>query len=109
MDTSRAAAIRLRAWANCSIDRRQAPDFRRADFTGGKSISAGLGGGNNYWPRVCSDRLAFDCGRGWRSDLGLEDGKFKMLVQVVTVALLIVSSVAGKPPVGNFGRPFPGY
>ena len=34
-------------------------------------------------------------------------GKFKMLVQVVTVALLIVSSVAGKPPVGNFGRPFP--
>jgi hypothetical protein len=34
-------------------------------------------------------------------------GKFKMLVQVVTVALLIVSSVAGKPPVGNFGLPFP--
>jgi CDP-diacylglycerol--glycerol-3-phosphate 3-phosphatidyltransferase len=34
-------------------------------------------------------------------------GKFKMLVQVLTVALLIVSSVAGKPPVGNFGRPFP--
>lgn len=34
-------------------------------------------------------------------------GKFKMLVQVVTVALLIVSSVAGKPPVANFGRPFP--
>ena len=34
-------------------------------------------------------------------------GKFKMLVQVITVALLIVSSVAGKPPVGNFGRPFP--
>jgi hypothetical protein len=34
-------------------------------------------------------------------------GKFKMLVQVVTVALLIVSSVAGKPPVGNFGQPFP--
>ena len=34
-------------------------------------------------------------------------GKFKMLVQVFTVALLIVSSVAGKPPVGNFGRPFP--
>jgi CDP-diacylglycerol--glycerol-3-phosphate 3-phosphatidyltransferase len=34
-------------------------------------------------------------------------GKFKMLLQVVTVALLIVSSVAGKPPVGNFGRPFP--
>jgi len=34
-------------------------------------------------------------------------GKFKMLVQVLTVALLIVSSVAGKPPVGNFGMPFP--
>jgi len=34
-------------------------------------------------------------------------GKFKMLVQVITVALLIGSSVAGKPPVGNFGRPFP--
>jgi CDP-diacylglycerol--glycerol-3-phosphate 3-phosphatidyltransferase len=34
-------------------------------------------------------------------------GKFKMLAQVVTVALLIVSSVAGKPPVGNFGQPFP--
>ena len=34
-------------------------------------------------------------------------GKFKMLMQVLTVALLIVSSVAGKPPVGNFGRPFP--
>jgi CDP-diacylglycerol--glycerol-3-phosphate 3-phosphatidyltransferase len=34
-------------------------------------------------------------------------GKFKMLLQVLTVALLIVSSVAGKPPVGNFGLPFP--
>jgi CDP-diacylglycerol---glycerol-3-phosphate 3-phosphatidyltransferase len=34
-------------------------------------------------------------------------GKFKMLLQVLTVALLIVSSVAGKPPVGNFGQPFP--
>ena len=34
-------------------------------------------------------------------------GKFKMLAQVVTVALLIVSSVAGRPPVVNFGRPFP--
>ena len=30
-----------------------------------------------------------------------------MLAQVVTVALLIASSVAGKPPVANFGRPFP--
>jgi CDP-diacylglycerol--glycerol-3-phosphate 3-phosphatidyltransferase len=34
-------------------------------------------------------------------------GKFKMLSQVVTVALLIVSSVSGKPPVSNFPRPFP--
>lgn len=34
-------------------------------------------------------------------------GKFKMLVQVLTVALLIVSSVGGKPPVANFGMPFP--
>src|SRR5215813_10854809 len=34
-------------------------------------------------------------------------GKFKMLAQVVTVALLIASSVAGRPPVANFGRPFP--
>ncbi|PWT94253.1 MAG: CDP-diacylglycerol--glycerol-3-phosphate 3-phosphatidyltransferase [Blastocatellia bacterium] len=34
-------------------------------------------------------------------------GKFKMLAQVVTVALLIASSVAGKPPVANFGKPFP--
>jgi CDP-diacylglycerol--glycerol-3-phosphate 3-phosphatidyltransferase len=34
-------------------------------------------------------------------------GKFKMLAQVVTVALLIVSSASGKPPVTNFGEPFP--
>jgi CDP-diacylglycerol--glycerol-3-phosphate 3-phosphatidyltransferase len=34
-------------------------------------------------------------------------GKFKMLSQVVAVALLIVSSVSGKPPVENFGQPFP--
>jgi CDP-diacylglycerol---glycerol-3-phosphate 3-phosphatidyltransferase len=34
-------------------------------------------------------------------------GKFKMLAQVVAVALLIVSSVAGRPPVSNFPRPFP--
>lgn len=34
-------------------------------------------------------------------------GKFKMLAQVVTVALLIFSSAKGAPPVGNFGRPFP--
>jgi len=30
-----------------------------------------------------------------------------MLAQVITVALLIASSVAGRPPVANFGRPFP--
>ena len=34
-------------------------------------------------------------------------GKFKMLAQVITTTLLIGSSVAGKPPVANFGRPFP--
>ncbi|MCA1817744.1 MAG: CDP-diacylglycerol--glycerol-3-phosphate 3-phosphatidyltransferase [Acidobacteria bacterium] len=34
-------------------------------------------------------------------------GKFKMLAQVVTVALLIVAGAAGRPPVSNFGRPFP--
>lgn len=34
-------------------------------------------------------------------------GKFKMLAQVLTVALLIVASVSGKPPVANFGLPFP--
>lgn len=34
-------------------------------------------------------------------------GKFKMLSQVVTVALLIFASVSGRPPVANFGRPFP--
>lgn len=34
-------------------------------------------------------------------------GKFKMLAQVVTVALLIASSARGMPPVANFGRPFP--
>jgi CDP-diacylglycerol--glycerol-3-phosphate 3-phosphatidyltransferase len=34
-------------------------------------------------------------------------GKVKMLAQVVTITLLIASSVAGRPPVGNFGRPFP--
>ncbi len=34
-------------------------------------------------------------------------GKFKMLVQVFTVALLIGSSVGGRPPVANFGKPFP--
>ncbi len=34
-------------------------------------------------------------------------GKVKMLAQVITVALLIVSSVGGRPPVANFGRPFP--
>lgn len=34
-------------------------------------------------------------------------GKFKMLAQVVTVALLIVSSAAGQPVYTNFGQPFP--
>jgi CDP-diacylglycerol--glycerol-3-phosphate 3-phosphatidyltransferase len=34
-------------------------------------------------------------------------GKFKMLAQVTTVALLIASSVSGRPPVANFGKPFP--
>jgi CDP-diacylglycerol--glycerol-3-phosphate 3-phosphatidyltransferase len=34
-------------------------------------------------------------------------GKFKMLSQVVAVALLIVSSASGHPPVSNFPRPFP--
>lgn len=34
-------------------------------------------------------------------------GKFKMLAQVVTVALLIVSSTYGRPPVTNFGQAFP--
>lgn len=34
-------------------------------------------------------------------------GKFKMLAQVFTVALLIGSSVGGRPPVANFGKPFP--
>jgi CDP-diacylglycerol--glycerol-3-phosphate 3-phosphatidyltransferase len=34
-------------------------------------------------------------------------GKFKMLAQVVTVALLIVSSASGHPPVTNFGQAFP--
>ncbi|HEV2914212.1 MAG TPA: CDP-diacylglycerol--glycerol-3-phosphate 3-phosphatidyltransferase [Pyrinomonadaceae bacterium] len=34
-------------------------------------------------------------------------GKFKMAAQVVSVALLIVSSAKGAPPVANFGRAFP--
>ena len=34
-------------------------------------------------------------------------GKFKMAAQVVSVALLIVSSAKGAPPVQNFGRAFP--
>ena len=34
-------------------------------------------------------------------------GKFKMLSQVVAVALLILSSASGSPPVANFGRAFP--
>lgn len=34
-------------------------------------------------------------------------GKFKMLTQVIAIALLIVSSAKGAPPVANFGRAFP--
>lgn len=34
-------------------------------------------------------------------------GKFKMLSQVLAVALLIASSASGEPPVANFGRAFP--
>jgi CDP-diacylglycerol--glycerol-3-phosphate 3-phosphatidyltransferase len=34
-------------------------------------------------------------------------GKIKMGAQVVAVALLIVSSAGGKPPVSNFGQAFP--
>ncbi len=34
-------------------------------------------------------------------------GKAKMMLQVLTVALLIASAVGGKPPVANFGLPFP--
>lgn len=34
-------------------------------------------------------------------------GKFKMAAQVIAVALLIVSSASGKPPVANFGQAFP--
>ena len=34
-------------------------------------------------------------------------GKFKMASQVLAVALLILSSVRGEPPVANFGQVFP--
>ena len=34
-------------------------------------------------------------------------GKFKMASQVLAIALLILSSVRGAPPVANFGRAFP--
>jgi CDP-diacylglycerol---glycerol-3-phosphate 3-phosphatidyltransferase len=34
-------------------------------------------------------------------------GKFKMAAQVVSIALLIVSSAKGAPPVQNFGQAFP--
>jgi CDP-diacylglycerol--glycerol-3-phosphate 3-phosphatidyltransferase len=34
-------------------------------------------------------------------------GKFKMWAQVLAVALLILSSVSGAPPVANFGQAFP--
>lgn len=36
-------------------------------------------------------------------------GKFKMFTQVVAIALLIVSSVKGAPPVANFGQIFPAF
>jgi CDP-diacylglycerol--glycerol-3-phosphate 3-phosphatidyltransferase len=34
-------------------------------------------------------------------------GKFKMVAQVVTVGLLILSISPGSPHVSNFGKPFP--
>jgi CDP-diacylglycerol--glycerol-3-phosphate 3-phosphatidyltransferase len=34
-------------------------------------------------------------------------GKFKMLSQTIAIALLILSSVKGAPPVANFGQAFP--
>ena len=34
-------------------------------------------------------------------------GKFKMWAQVLAIALLILSSVGGAPPVANFGQAFP--
>lgn len=34
-------------------------------------------------------------------------GKFKMLTQVIAVALLILASASGAPPPANFGQPFP--
>ncbi len=34
-------------------------------------------------------------------------GKFKMWAQVLAVALLILASVGGQPPVANFGQAFP--
>jgi CDP-diacylglycerol--glycerol-3-phosphate 3-phosphatidyltransferase len=34
-------------------------------------------------------------------------GKFKMMTQVLAIALLIVSSAKGAPPVANFGQVFP--
>jgi len=36
-------------------------------------------------------------------------GKFKMFTQVIAIALLIVSSVKGAPPVANFGQIFPAF
>jgi len=56
-------------------DRRQVVDFRRADFVSWESTSAGLGGGNNYRPRVCSHRFAIDCSCGRRGDIRIEDGQ----------------------------------
>ena len=39
--------------------------------------------------------------------IGLKMGKFKMVAQVVTVGLLILSISPGSPHVSNFGKPFP--
>lgn len=36
-------------------------------------------------------------------------GKFKMLTQVIAIALLIASSAKGAPPVANFGQVFPAF
>jgi hypothetical protein len=68
---------------------------------------ARVGGGDYRRARIRGVRLAFDCGGGWNHNRGLEGGKLKMLAQVVAVALLIVSSAKGAPPVRNFGRAFP--
>src|SRR4030095_12980859 len=42
---------------------------------GTKPAGARVGSCNNHRPRVCRYRLALDCSGGWRSDLGVKDGK----------------------------------